>query len=115
MNKYELILTIINQGYTDIVMDAAREVGATGGTIIKARGAGKREAEKLFGLTVQPEKEVVMILTETQNKNAIMTAIITAAGLNTKGKGICFSLPVDDVLGTAFKINDKETKDDGEN
>ena len=96
---YDLILTIVNRGFADSVMDAAKTAGAFGGTVLYARGTGIHEAEKFFGIIVQPEKELVMILTERAQKNAIMTAICRDAGLNKEGKGICFSLPVEDVAG----------------
>lgn len=108
-NKYELILTILNRGFSDLVMDSARAVGATGGTIVTARGTGTKEVERLFGITVSQEKELVLILTLKENRNAIMNAICQSAGLNTQGKGITFSLPVDDIFGVSFGINNGET------
>ncbi len=101
MSKFEnqLILTIVNRGFSDVVMDAAKEAGARGGTIITARGTGSREAEKFFGITIQPEKELVLILAPEQNKNEIMKAITKKTGLAAPGQGITFSLPVDDVMG----------------
>lgn len=100
--EYELIITIVNRGFNEIVMDAARAVGARGGTIINARGAGAHEAEKLFGISIQPEKELILILAEKRGKAEIMSAIIKAAGLNTVGQGLCFSVAVEDVLGVAL-------------
>lgn len=97
--QHELILTIINRGFADMVMDAAKAVGASGGTVVHARGTGVHEAEKFFGIIVQPEKELVLILAEREKKNAIMTAICAHTGLKEAGKGICFSLPVDQVVG----------------
>lgn len=96
---YELILTIVNRGFADLVMDAAKKAGASGGTIVHARGTGIHEAEKFFGIIVQPEKELVLILAAREEKNSIMTAICTHAELKDVGKGICFSLPVDQVVG----------------
>lgn len=103
-NKYELIFTILNRGFSDLAMDSARQSGATGGTIITARGTGAKEVEKLFGLTISQEKEIILILTPKEKRNDIMSAICKSAGLNTQGKGIAFSLPVDDVLGVSFGI-----------
>ena len=109
MSKFELIVTIVNKDYATDLMEAAREVGAKGGTILNARGTGDHNVEKLFGLTLQQEKEVVLILTEVSNKVAIMKSIIESAGLNTLGRGICFSMPVEDVIGTNFStLVDKE-------
>ena len=109
MSNFELIVAIINKDYASDLMEAAREAGAKGGTILYARGTGDHNVEKLFGLTLQQEKEVVLILTEIKNKVAIMKSIIETAGLNTLGRGICFSMPVEDVIGTTFStLDDKE-------
>ncbi len=96
---YECILCIVNEGFSDTVMDAAKTAGARGGTVLHARGTGAREAELFFGITVQEEKEIVMILVPRELKADILHAMNHAAGLNTVGQGIAFSLPVDDVVG----------------
>lgn len=99
--NYDLIITIINHGDSDIVMDAAKSAGATGGTVLTARGLGAKEAEKFFGISIQLEKEVVLIVTKRIAKKDIMQAICKVSGLNTKASGISFSLPIDDVIGLA--------------
>lgn len=96
---YHLIMTIVNDGYFEQVMEAAKSAGATGGTLINARGLGSKEAMKYLGITIQPEKDLIVILTPEKNKNAIMENIMHEVGLNTAGRGICFSLPVNDALG----------------
>ncbi len=96
---HEVILCIVNAGFSDAVMDAARNCGARGGTVIKAKGTANPEAETLFNITVQPEKELVMILVEAELKEKILHAIYKEVGLNTPGSGIAFSLPVDEVVG----------------
>ena len=96
---HELIVCIVNAGFSETVMDAAKEFGARGGTVIRARGTANAEAEKLFGITVQPEKEVVMILVPTKIKNDILHALYKEVGLKTPGQGIAFSMPVDNVVG----------------
>ena len=73
--EFELVITIVNRGFADEVMDAAKAAGATGGTVLYGRGTGIHEAEKFFGITIQPEKEVVLILTPLKTRNAIMKAI----------------------------------------
>lgn len=97
--EFELVITIVNRGFSGEVMDAAKAAGATGGTVLYARGTGIHEAEQFFGITIQPEKEVVLILTKHETRNAIMKAICKGAGLTTEGHGLSFSLPVDDVMG----------------
>ena len=103
--EYEVIVTILNRGFSDLVMDSARASGATGGTIITARGTGTKEIQRMFGLTISQEKEIILILTTKEKRNDIMSAIVRSAGLNTQGKGISFSLPVSDVLGVSSGIH----------
>ena len=102
--KHEVIFCVVNAGYSDTVMDAAKELGARGGTIIHARGTANREAETLFQITVQPEKEIVMILVPSSIKDDILHALYKKAGLETKGQGIAFSLPVDNVVGISEQL-----------
>ena len=99
--QHEVIFCIVNAGFSDAVMDAAKEFGARGGTVIRARGTANQEAEKKFGITVQPEKEAVMILVKSDIKDDILHALYKAVGLKTPGQGIAFSLPVDNVVGIA--------------
>ena len=110
--NHEVIFCIVNAGFSDVVMDAAKEFGAGGGTVIRARGTANTEAEKLFNIVVQPEKEVVMILVERAIRDDILHAVYRAVGLNTPGQGIAFSLPVDQVVGlrTTEKTDKEETE-----
>ena len=104
----QLIVTIVNQGYEEAVMKAAREAGARGGTIFNARGTAEaQDLVKFMGITLHPNKEIVFILTAHKDRDRIMTAIKDAAGLATDGAGIVFALPVDSVLGV--KLEDEET------
>ena len=97
--KYELLVVIANQGYTELVMDAARSVHAAGGTVIHAKGTGTDKAEKFMGVTLVPEKEMVFIVVRREHKNNIMRAIMDQAGLESKARSIVFSLPVTDTAG----------------
>ncbi len=97
--SHELIVVIAEQGYTNLIMDAARGAGAYGGTVIHAKGTGKEAAEKFMGVSLALEKEIIYIVTKTEQKNAIMSAIMKEAGLDTKAKAITFSLPVTDTAG----------------
>lgn len=97
--NYELIIAIANQGYTEMVMDAAREVNAAGGTTIHARGTGTEKAEKFLGVTLAEEKEMVFIVAKSRLKSEIMRAIIDKAGLSTKAGAVVFSLPVTETAG----------------
>ena len=96
---HDLIIVIAEQGYTNIIMDAARTAGAYGGTVVHAKGTGMEAAEKFMGVSLAAEKEMVFIVTRTEQKNAIMQAIMKEAGLDSKAKSIVFSLPVTDTAG----------------
>jgi nitrogen regulatory protein PII len=102
---YHLVVTIVNSGFFDQVMKAAKKVGASGGTVVHARGLGSKEAMKYLGITIQPEKDLILILTPKDKKLAIMESIMHEVGLNTAGTGICFSLPVDSAIGVGSIID----------
>ena len=95
----ELLIVISNYGYNNLVMEAAREAGAGGGTVVHARGTGRERAEKFLGVTLAEEKEMTFIVTRTEKKNEIMKAIMEKAGMDSKAKSILFSLPVTETAG----------------
>lgn len=96
---HDLITVIAEQGYIEMIMEAAREAGAYGGTVIHAKGTGMAAADKFMGVSLAAEKEMIFIVTKTEQKNAIMQAIMQKAGLDSKAKAITFSLPVTDTAG----------------
>ena len=110
--QHEVIMCIVNAGYSDAVMDAAREFGARGGTVIHARGTANIEAEKLFNIAIQPEKEIVMILVESAIRDDILHALYQKVGLQSQGKGIAFCLPVESVVGLASKPAPAQVKEE---
>ncbi len=93
-NKYELVLCVVNAGFSQNVMEAARAAGAKGGTIVRARGTANPESEEFFNITIQPDKEIVMILTKKEIKDDIMHAVYKECGPASEGQGLVFSLPV---------------------
>lgn len=93
--KLELVVCIVNAGFSQNVVEAAREAGARGGTIIRGRGSANPEAEEFFGVTIQPDKEIVLVLVPANIKDAVLTAIYKGSGLSQEGQGIAFSLPVE--------------------
>ena len=97
--KYELLVVISNQGYTELIMDAARKAGAGGGTVIHAKGTGVERAEQFLGVSLAAEKEIVFIVVKSEEKNNIMRAVMTEAGLDSKAKSLVFSLPVTSTAG----------------
>ena len=97
--QHELIVVILNEGCADYVMDAAREAGAGGGTVLHAKGTGSTRGEKFFGVSLADEKDMVYIIAHADEKAAIMRAISEKAGPGTRAGAICFSLPISSVAG----------------
>ncbi len=98
-NDYEVILAIVNEGYAEDVMDVAREHGARGGTILNARGVTREEAAAFYGISLNIEKEIIMIVVPKTIKDDILNAIYKEMGMAKKAQGIAFSLPVTDTAG----------------
>jgi len=99
--KYEMVVALINRGYTDLVMEAARQVGAPGGTVLNTRGIGSEDVEQFLGISIQAEKEVVFLVVPTEKRQDVMQAISREAGLKTPAKGVVLSLPVSHAIGLA--------------
>mgnify|MGYP001036597279 FL=1 len=97
--KYELLVVVANQGYTEYIMEAARSANAAGGTVIHAKGTGMQKAEQFLGFSLATEKEMILIVVKNCDKNAIMKAIMEKAGLESKTKPIFFSLQVTETAG----------------
>ena len=97
--QYQVIVCIVNNGFADEAMDAARAVGARGGTVMSARGTANIEAEKAFQIQIQPEKEMIMILVSENIKEDVMHALYRSVGTHTPAHGIAIAMPVDGVVG----------------
>ena len=93
--NHEVIFCIVNTGFSETVMEAAKDAGARGGTILRGRGSANPEAEEFFGVTIQPDKELVIILVPEEIKDAVLQTVYAESGLSQEGQGIAFSLPVD--------------------
>ena len=98
-SKHVLVAAIVNRGFSGDVMEAAKSAGAKGGTVINSRRIGNEEATGFWGLSVQEEKEIVMILTPVEDKLNIMRSISEKCGMNSDAKGIVMSMPIDSVMG----------------
>ena len=103
METHEMIIVIVNEGFSDVVMNAARNNGARGGTITHARGTGTKEYEKKYGIVITPQKEMIYILVNSAIRDQVMSAINTVAGSSTNAQGIVFSLPVSNVSGIKYE------------
>ena len=101
--NFEIIIGIVNEGFSEVAMNAARDAGARGGTITHARGTGTKEMEKKYGIVITPQKEMIYILVNSKIRDEVMTAMNKAVGTDTNAQGIIFSLPVSDVSGLKFE------------
>lgn len=101
---YKAIFTIVDRGNAESVIDAAEKAGSQGGTIINARGSGIHEKSTLFAMTVEPEKEIVLILSEKDKTKAIVESIKNEIKLENPGNGILFILDTISTYGI-FKDN----------
>jgi nitrogen regulatory protein PII len=94
---YNAIFTIVDKGKAEDVIEAAEKAGSQGGTIINARGAGIHETSKLFAMDIEPEKEMVLILSDSAKTEAIVLSIRESLEIDKPGNGIIF---VQDVTRT---------------
>ena len=97
--KHELVIAIVDNGFSEKVMDSARAAGARGGTVVHARQASIDETVKFFGISLQPDKEMIFIITEKAKKVELMKAIGKACGMCTNAHGVVVSLPIDECVG----------------
>lgn len=105
--EFELLVTIANAGYIETIMDAARSVGAPGGTVIHAKGTGAEHAKKFLGISLAEEKEMIFIVVQSEKKNTIMRAIMEQAGTESPAGAVTFSLPVTSTAGLRL-LRDEE-------
>lgn len=105
--EYELIVVVINAGFADTVMDAARDAGAGGGTVLHAKGTSNMRGEKFFNMRFADEKDMVYIVAHKSEKAAVMKAVIATAGPETEARGVCFSLPISSVMGLRSRVTDE--------
>ena len=97
--QFKVILASVKTDISDIVVDAGKKAGATGATIIPARGTGIREAKTFFGLSLEAQTDIIMFLIEEHLVQPILDAVGTAGRFDKPGTGIAFVLPVDQVIG----------------
>ena len=97
-NTYELIVTIVKEGYSDLVMQAAKRVGCTGGTVISGRSLGSSRTI-FMDLAIEPEKDIVLNIVPHEITKDVMKSITKEAGVKTEARGLLISLPIDKVSG----------------
>ena len=102
---YDLIVSIVNKGYSEKVVEASKQAGAEGGTIIYGRGTGIHEQAKLFNIAIEPEKELILTLIDREKTDQVLESIMVNAELNKPGKGIAFVLEVERTIGINHILN----------
>lgn len=94
-----LIVTIVKKGWGDRVVYASIKAGAEGGTVMFGRGTGIHEQQKILGIHIEPEKEIVFSVIPGDKVDSVLANIVEAAELNKPGTGIAFVIPVEKVAG----------------
>lgn len=97
----DAVVVVMERGYTNVAMDAARKAGARGGTVIAARGIAEDEVKRFFGIEIQAEKEIVFLIVRSEERQEVMTALMKAVGMNTRSHGLVLSVPLSSAIGLA--------------
>jgi nitrogen regulatory protein PII len=104
MLNASLIVTIVRKGWGETVLEASVKAGAQGGTVLFGRGAGIREQEKILGIPIEPEKEIVLTVIGSGQVDAVLQEITRAVALNEPGMGLAFVVPIEKVVGIAHSV-----------
>jgi nitrogen regulatory protein P-II 1 len=107
MLKSSLIVTIVRKGWGNTVLEASVQAGAEGGTVLFGRGAGIHEQEKILGIPIEPEKEIVLTVTDSERVDAILEGIDRDVELNEPGRGLAFVIGLDKVVGISHSEDHK--------
>lgn len=100
-NGFECVVTIVDGGFSEYVVDAAKMVGAKGATIVNGRGSTSKENDNFYKLSIQPDKQIILILCKKEQTKDIVESISKNAGMNTKAHALSFVLPVEEAVGMA--------------
>lgn len=104
-----LIVSIVRKGWGDSVLEATMKAGAHGGTVLFGRGIGRNEQQKVFGIQIEPEKEIVLTVVPSDAKDTILAAAVRAGELNAPGHGLAFVVPVEQVVGVVHLVEEPQT------
>ena len=97
--KFDLIVTIVNKGSSHTILKASKKAGAEGGTILIGRGTGIREDKTLFGIPIEPEKEIILTIVSHDISEKVLDAVVQAGRLDKPGAGISFVVELKKVAG----------------
>ena len=98
-SMYKAIYVIVDKGMAEDVIESANRAGARGGTVMNARSSGIHEAQKLFSIEIQPEKEQIMIIVASDIKDNVIGALQSDLNIGKEGNGIIFVMDVNAVYG----------------
>ncbi len=104
--RFKLIIALVEDNSTNAVLDAARKAGATGSTVIsQARGEGLEQPKTFFGLTLESQRDMVLLVVEEHLSRAILEKIAEAGHFDEKPRtGIAFQIDVEDAVGVSHQI-----------
>jgi nitrogen regulatory protein PII len=108
-SNFDLIVTIVPKGDSEKIVTASKKAGAEGGTIIPGRGTGIHEGKKLFGIAIEPEKEVILTLVPESKTDAILEAIVEAGDLDKPGTGVGFVLDTKRIVGINHLVDNMQS------
>lgn len=108
--SFSLVVTIVDAGFSEKVIEASKLAGAEGATLLTGRGTGVHDNTSFMGVTIQPEKEVILILVKKQIRKKVMREIVKSSNLSTEGKGMTLCVPVDEVAGVSHLLKKKNTE-----
>ena len=101
-----LIVSIVRKGWGDVVLEATMNAGAHGGTVLMGRGIGRNEQQRVFGIQIEPEKEIVLTVVPAEQREAVLREAERAGELNAPGKGLAFVLPLEKVVGIVHLVSE---------
>jgi nitrogen regulatory protein PII len=101
-----LIVSIVRKGWGDTVLEATMAAGAHGGTVLFGRGIGRNEQQKVFGIQIEPEKEVVFTLVPSDIVDRVLQAVVRAAELTEPGHGLAFVIAAEQVAGVVHLVQE---------
>lgn len=105
MFDIKCIVSIVERGKADKIVEAAKKAGASGATIFYGRGTGESEVKKFLNVNIEASKEIILILSEKEKLRDIMTAIVVQGKLKEPGMGIIFTIPIDNLIGLHHRLD----------
>lgn len=104
-NNHDLIVTIAKKGLADRIVKTSKEAGASGATIIQGRGSGIHDTQKLFGIPIEPEKDIILTVIHQDKTEEVLAAIVKAGDLEKPATGIAFVIDLKTVAGIAHLMD----------